>query len=90
MKILHAKKDKADIRYIFYVMQKIKFTPHKHKRYWISEYSKIKIPLPSFKVQQQIVKSITDEEKKISTLKNEMVLSEQKIKSKIAEVWGEI
>jgi type I restriction enzyme M protein len=89
MKILHAKKDKADIRYIFHVMQKIKFVSHKHKRYWISEYSKIKIPLPPLKIQQQIVKNIADEEKKISTLKEEIVLSEQKIKSKIAKVWGE-
>ena len=89
MKILHAKKDKADIRFLFYAMQKIKFVSHKHKRYWISEYSKIKIPLPPLEVQKQIVKSIVDEEKKISTLKEEVRSIEQKVKSKIAEVWGE-
>ena len=89
MKILHAKKDKADIRFLFYAMQKIKFVSHKHKRYWISEYSKIKIPLPPLEVQKQIVKDITDEEKKISVLKKETGSIEQKIKSKIAEVWGE-
>lgn len=27
-----------------------------HKRYWISEYAKIKIPLPSLEIQKQIVK----------------------------------
>ena len=89
MKILHAKKDKADIRFLFYVMQKIKFVSHKHKRYWISEYSKIKIPLPPLEVQLKIVKSIRDEEKIISVLKEEAEGGEQKIKAKIAEVWGE-
>jgi restriction endonuclease S subunit len=55
MKILHAKKSAADIRFLYYLMQKIKFTNNEHKRYWISEYSKIKIPLPPIEVQQQIV-----------------------------------
>lgn len=48
-----------------------------------------KIPLPPLEVQQQIVKSIMEEEEKILALKEEMVSSEQKIKSKIVEVWGE-
>ena len=89
MKILHAKKDKADIRFLFYAMQRIKFVNHKHKRYWISEYSKIKIPLPPLEIQKQIVVSITSEEKKILALKEEVGSIEQKVKSKIAEVWGE-
>src|SRR3990167_7127896 len=55
MKILRTKKDKADIRFLYYVMQKIKFASKEHKRYWISEYSKIKIPLPPIEVQQQMV-----------------------------------
>ena len=50
---------------------------------------KLKIPLPPLEVQKQIVKSIVDEEKKISTLKEEVRSIEQKVKSKIAEVWGE-
>jgi len=58
MKILHAKKEKADIRFLFYMMQQIKFSSGTHKRYWISEYSKIKIPLPSVEVQREIVKEI--------------------------------
>ncbi|MFA6321607.1 MAG: N-6 DNA methylase [Candidatus Omnitrophota bacterium] len=55
MKILHAKTEKANIRYIFWAMQNIKFTPGEHKRYWISQYSKFKIPLPPIEVQEQIV-----------------------------------
>ena len=58
MKILHSKKERADIKFLFYVMQKIEFTRNEHKRYWISQYSKIKIPLPPLDVQEQIVAEI--------------------------------
>lgn len=55
MKILHAKKEKANIRYVYLAMQNIDFTFTEHKRFWISEYSKIKIPLPPLEIQEQIV-----------------------------------
>jgi type I restriction enzyme M protein len=55
MKILHARKEVANIRYVFYLMQNIDFSYSEHKRFWISEYSKIKIPLPPLEIQQQIV-----------------------------------
>jgi type I restriction enzyme M protein len=58
MKILRADKTKADIKFLFYSMQKISFPVNEHKRYWISEYSKIKIPLPPLNVQKQILKEI--------------------------------
>jgi len=55
MKILHAKKEVANIRYVFYAMQKINFSPGEHKRYWISQYSKFSIPLPPLEIQRQMV-----------------------------------
>lgn len=55
MKILHADKDKVNIKFLFYAMQQISFPVRKHKRHWISEYSKIKIPLPSLTEQNRIV-----------------------------------
>ena len=58
MKILRAKSDSADIKFIFHMMQKIKFDASTHKRYWISKYSRIKIPLPPMKVQQEIIAQI--------------------------------
>ena len=36
-------------------MRNIKFHVKQHKRFWISEYSKIKIPLPPIEVQKEIV-----------------------------------
>jgi len=58
MKILKAKKEKADVRFLFYAMQKIEFNSDDHKRYWISQYSQIEIPLPPLEIQQQIVSKI--------------------------------
>ncbi len=58
MKILHADSAKANVRFLYYSMQGIKFPINEHKRYWISEYSKIKIPLPPIEVQNEIVEQI--------------------------------
>src|SRR3989339_1041096 len=58
MKILHVKQEKADARFLFQIMKTIKFRHDDHKRYWISEFSKIKIPLPPLEVQKEIVEQI--------------------------------
>ncbi len=58
MKILKAN-EKANVKFVFYMMQKIQFIPTQHKRYWISEYSNLKIPLPPLEVQEHIVEEIT-------------------------------
>ena len=58
MKILHPKKDLVDTKFIFYKMQTIDFPATQHKRYWISKYSKIKIPLPPLAEQKRIVRKI--------------------------------
>lgn len=63
MKILHAKEEMADIKFLYYLMQKIKFAGNEHKRYWISEYSKIKIPLPPIEVQEEIVVELENYQK---------------------------
>ena len=55
MKILHAKKGVADIKYLFYLMQTIELNHVTHKRYWISEYSQLEIPLPPLTEQKKIV-----------------------------------
>ncbi len=58
MKILHTDRTKANPRYLFELMKTIKFMHDDHKRYWISEFSKIKIPLPPIEVQKEIVEQI--------------------------------
>ena len=58
MKILSANSEIADLKYLFYKMQTIQFDSANHKRYWISEYSKIKLDLPPLVEQQLIVNRI--------------------------------
>ena len=52
-------------------------------------YLKYKIPLPSLEIQQQIVNRIENEQKAINSNKELITIFENKIKDKIAEVWGE-
>lgn len=58
MKILSCNNKIADLKYLFYKMQTIQFDSANHKRYWISEYSKIKLDLPTLAEQQRIVNRI--------------------------------
>ena len=48
----------SNIRYIWFWFSTLKFTINMsvHKRYWISEYSQIKIPIPPIEIQNEIVK----------------------------------
>ncbi len=54
MKILKAKKEIADIKYMYYKMQTIRENNSEHKRYWISKYAELEISLPSLAEQKKI------------------------------------
>jgi type I restriction enzyme M protein len=71
MKILHAKKQVANIRYVFYAMHKIHFSPGEHKRYWISQYSRFSIPLPPVDEQDRIVAELDEYCKQIDHKKQQ-------------------
>jgi len=60
MKILRAKGE-IDIRYVAFFMSITRLTGDTHKRYWISEYSKICIPIPPLREQIRIVQSVEDQ-----------------------------
>ncbi len=60
MKILSPKSPLVNIKYVFYLMQTIHASIDTHKRYWISEYSKLKIPLAPFNEQESIVSKIEE------------------------------
>lgn len=57
MKILQVKKD-INIEYIAMFMSITRLISDTHKRYWISEYSKIEIPIPPQNEQDRIVKKV--------------------------------
>ena len=59
MKILRVKGE-IDIRYVTFFMSITRLTGDTHKRYWISEYSKLCIPLPPLQEQKRIVAKIVE------------------------------
>lgn len=60
MKILTANKELVLPKYIFYRMQIINFEHCTHKRYWIRQYSKLKVAIPSIDEQNRIVSRIEE------------------------------
>lgn len=60
MKILKPTSNLVNIKLAFYFMQTVHLKNETHKRYWISEYSKLPIPLPPEKEQQRIFDKIEE------------------------------
>ena len=60
MKILHINQELVLPKYIFYRLKTINIDHSTHKRYWIQQYSKIKIAIPTIPEQEQIVKQIEE------------------------------
>ena len=58
MKILQVKEN-INIEYIAMFMSITRLIGDTHKRYWISEYSKIEIPIPPKNEQDRIVKKVS-------------------------------
>lgn len=80
MKILHINTDLVVPKYIYYRLQTIHIDHNTHKRYWIQQFSKIKVKIPSIPVQQRIVSRI---EELFSSLDN-AVETLQKTKEQLA------
>ena len=74
MKILTANTDLVLPKYIFWRMQLIEFDHSTPKRYWIQQYSKIKVKIPSIPEQERIVAKteelFSELDNNIETLKN--------------------
>ena len=60
MKILQPNTELVLPKFIYYRMQIIQFDHSTHKRYWIQQYSKIKVFVPSLEVQAKIVTKIEE------------------------------
>lgn len=60
MKILNINTELVLPKYIFYRMQTIQFDHSTHKRYWIQQYSKIKVSIPPLSEQEHIVTRIEE------------------------------
>ena len=71
MKILRVNKE-ININYVAYFMSITRLVGDTHKRYWISEYSKILIPIPPINEQNRIVQTIQDIEAKLNEITAEL------------------
>lgn len=54
MKLLTPKNNKIHLKYVYYQMLGLKIDTDLHKRYWISKFSKLQIPLPPLDTQKRI------------------------------------
>ena len=59
MKILHVNED-INIQYVCWFMSITRLIGDTHKRYWISEYSKLHIPIPPRKEQDRIINKVNE------------------------------
>ena len=59
MKILHVKEE-VNIQYVCWFMSITRLIGDTHKRYWISEYSKLHIPIPPRKEQDIIINKVNE------------------------------
>ena len=72
MKILKTDDTKYDIKFLYYRMKLIGIDKGLHKRYWISKYSQLNIPLPPLATQQKIA-AILDEADKLRQLNKDLI-----------------
>ena len=68
IKLLRAKHDRVSLRYVFERMQLVRFPVGDHKRYYISEYEHIKLPVPDYEEQVEIVSALADMDAEIAAL----------------------
>ena len=68
MKMLKPKNEYVNLRFIFELMQTIRFDSTDHKRYWISEYQKIEIKVPKTEEQNRIAQILSDMDGEIEAL----------------------
>jgi type I restriction enzyme S subunit len=78
MKILVAKDNSVNLKYVFEAMSEIRFQMgNEHKRYWISEYSKLEISKPSEVEQTKIANFLSAIDEKISNAQQQLELTKQ-------------
>ena len=89
MKILHKANAEDNLKYYFYAMQAIDYTPFSHKRVWISEYSKFKIENRSVAEQNNIVKDLDTVATAIDNAKQRLNALDELVKSRFIEMFGD-
>ncbi len=90
-------KDRSEVNETFVAFMVLRLVPDMirlgsggtYKEISKTNFSNLEIPLPPIDIQKQIVDDIEREQTAVESAKKLIELHEQKIKNKIAEVWGE-
>ncbi len=77
MKILKIKDKSYPTKLFYEYIQNLDFISSTHKRYWISEYSKIKIPFPPLEEQKKIADILSTVDKKIAFVEENINATEE-------------
>jgi len=89
MKLLTPKTKEINLKYIFWLMQTIKVNSVSHKRYYLSKYQHIKIPLPPLPTQQKIVSILEKAEQAKEWREEADVLTKEFLKSVFMDMFGD-
>lgn len=82
MKILRTRNSKDSLKYFFYAMQAIEYTPFSHKRVWISDYSNLQVSYPSPERQNEIVSRLQSVDSMIANAEKQLALADELVKSR--------
>lgn len=89
MKMLYLISDAADLRYIYWAMQTIRYAPEEHARQWLQTYSLFEIPLPSLAVQHRVVDILDDFTNLEASLQRELKLRKRQLAYALDEVFND-
>ena len=87
MKLLHKVNTSDNLKYLFYALQSIKYTPFSHKRIWISEYSNFLIEYRHPQEQNAIVLALDGINQAIYNKKQELFSLDELVKSRFIEMF---
>ena len=68
IKLLHARHDRINLKYVFEQIQLIRFPLGDHKRYYLSEYRNLELLTPNYDEQVAIVSVLSDMDTEIAAL----------------------
>ena len=95
MKILRPKNELINIKFVFLAIQGLKFDAKRHKRYYLSAYQNLKIPMPflngkpNIQTQKQIVSILEKAEKLKQKRKEADTLTKEYLQSVFYEMFGD-
>ena len=72
MKLLKEKNENICLKFVYEFIQKLHFPIGEHKRYWISEYSYLKIKLPCLEEQNKIANFLSSIDTKIEQTQKQL------------------